>query len=276
MGRYDQLGTFLAFFGCIALGLLYEAKKHLEHKWLFGLLLVLLPALVLTYSRSSWFGFVLGFLVIGLLIKRDKRVAAALVAAVAIAVSVFLYEGVVLRYLVDVPEQTITQRFYEAFSPERIKGEYYGLGRVYWWINTPLVVVRASPFFGVGPGSFGGGAAAALHNTKAYDRLGLPFGVYGTDGQIDCNWMALWGETGTVGIIFYLAMMIVVARTSYTVYKRSADPWSRGLALGMLGAEASVAFQAFFGSYLEVRTLALFLWFIAALVAVLAKREELV
>jgi len=37
-----------------------------------------------------------------------------------------------------------------------------------------------------------------------------------------------------------------------------------------------VAFQAFFGSYLEVRTLALFLWFIAALVAVLAKREELV
>ncbi len=276
MGRYDQLGTFLAFFGCIALGFVYEAKKHVEHKWIGALMLVILPALVLTYSRSSWFGFLLGFLVIGLWVKRDRRVAAALIAFAAIAVSVFIYEGVVLRYLVDVPEQTVVERFYEAFSPESIKGEYYGLGRIYWWINTPLVVVRSSPFFGVGPGQFGGGAAAALHNTTAYDKLGLPFGVYGTDGQIDCNWMSLWGETGTVGIVFYLAMMIAIARTSYLVYKRSADPWSRGLALGMLGAESSVAFQAFFGSYLEVRTLALFLWFIAALTAVLAKREELV
>jgi O-antigen ligase len=276
MGRYDQLGTYLAFFGCIALGFIYEAKKRVEHKWLAALLFVILSALVLTYSRSSWFGFILGFLVIGLWLKRDRRVAVAIVAFIVIAVSFFFYEGVVLRYLVDVPEQSITERFYEAFSPESIKGEYYGLGRIYWWINTPLVVVRASPFFGVGPGQFGGGAVAALHNTAAYDKLGLPFGLYGTDGQIDCNWMSLWGETGTVGIIFYLAMMIMVARTSFLVYKKSDDPWSRGLALGMLGAESSVAFQAFFGSYLEVRTLALFLWFIAALVAVLAKREELV
>jgi len=276
MGRYDQLGTYLAFFGLIAMGLIYEAKKHVEHKWLGAFMLVLLPALLLTYSRSSWFGFLLGFLVIGLWVKRDRRVAAGLVAFAIIIASVFLYEGVVVRYLVDVPQQTITERFLEAFSPESIKGAYYGLGRVYWWINTPLVVVRASPFFGVGPGQFGGGAAAALHNTTAYDKLGLPFGVYGTDGQIDCNWMSLWGETGTVGIIFYLAMMVVVARTALLVYKKSDDPWSRGLALGLLGAEASVAFQAFFGSYLEVRTLALFLWFIAALTAVLAKREELV
>ena len=276
MGRYDQLGTFLAFFGCIALGLIYEAKKHIEHRWLGALMLVLIPALVLTYSRSSWFGFVLGFLVIGLWIKRDKRVAVAIGLFAVIAASVFLYDRVVLRYLTDVPQQTIIERFYEAFSPERLKGEYYGLGRVYWWINTPSVVVRSSPFFGVGPGQFGGGAAAALHNTKAYDKLGLPFGVYGTDGQIDCNWMAIWGETGTVGLIFYLAMMIVIARTSYRIYKRSDDPWTRGLALGMLGAESSVAFQAWFGSYLEVRTLALFLWFIAALVVVLGKREEIV
>ena len=276
MGRYDQLGTYLAFFGLIALGLIYEAKKHAEHKWLGAFMLVLLPALILTYSRSSWFGFILGFLVIGLWVKRDRRVVAALVAFIMIIAAVFLYEGVVVRYLVDVPQQTITERFLEAFSTESIKGAYYGLGRVYWWINTPLVVVRASPFFGVGPGQFGGGAAAALHNTTAYDKLGLPFGVYGTDGQIDCNWMSLWGETGTVGIIFYLAMMLVIARTAFLVYRKSDDPWSRGLSLGLLGAEASVAFQAFFGSYLEVRTLALFLWFIAALTAVLAKREELV
>jgi hypothetical protein len=276
MGRYDQLGTYLSLFLLIALGLVYEAKQHVEHRWLGLLLLLGLPALALTYSRASWFGFLLGFLVIGLWLKRDKRVAVAIGLFLVVAVSVFFYEGVVVRYLIDVPSQTITERFYEAFSPERLKGEYYGLGRVYWLVTTPMVVVRASPFFGFGPGQFGGGAAAALHNTVAYDRLGLPFGVYGTDGQIDSNWMSLWGETGTIGLLFYFAMFVAMMRNALVVYRRSADPWTRGLALGFLGALACVTFQAFLGTYLEVRTLALFLWLMGAFVAVLGKREELV
>ncbi len=35
----------------------------------------------------------------------------------------------------------------------------------------------ASPIFGHGPGTYGGGAAAVLGNSKVYDELGLPFGV---------------------------------------------------------------------------------------------------
>ncbi len=275
LGRYDQLGTFLAFFMLIGLGLIYELRKNFEKRWLGLLLLVGLPVLVLTYSRASWFGFLLGFLVIGSWVKRDRRVAAAIGIFVAVALSVFFYERVVLRYLIDVPQQTVVERFYEAFSPERLAGEYYGLGRVYWWVTTATVVVPASPFFGFGPGQFGGGAAAALHNTAAYDKLGLPFGVYGTDGQIDSNWMSLWGEVGTIGLIFYLAMFAALARQAYLVYRRSEEPWSRGLSLGFLGALCAVIFQAMLGSYLEVRTLALFLWVMAAFVTVLAKREDI-
>ncbi len=80
----------------------------------------------------------------------------------------------------------------------------------------------------------------------------------------------------TVGLVFYILIMAALARTAFRLYRRSADPWSRGLALGFMGAQSSVAFQAMFGSYLEVRTLAIYLWFVAAIVVVLAKREELV
>ncbi len=275
MGRYDQLGTFLCFFLLIGLGFAYEFKKREEHRWLWVFFLVGISALVLTYSRASWFGFLLGFVVIGLFIKRDRRVAAVLGIFAAIVVSFYLYDRVVLRLLTDVPQQTITERFFEAFSPERLQGEYYGLGRVYWLIQTPRVVVPAAPFFGLGPGMFGGGAAAALHNTTAYDRLGLPFGVYGTDGQIDSNWMSLWGELGTMGIIVYVLLMSFMVRTAWRLYKHSDDSFNRGLALGYIGAFSAVMFQAFLGSYLEVRTLALYLFFFAALIFVIAKREEI-
>ena len=275
MGRYDQLGTFLCFFLLIALGFAYEIKNRAERRPLWIFFLVGLSALVLTYSRASWFGFLLGFIIIGLIIKRDRRVAAVLGIFAAIVVSFYLYDRVVLRYLVDVPQQTITERFFEAFSPERLRGEYYGLGRIYWLIETPRTVVPAAPFFGLGPGMFGGGAAAALHNTTAYDRLGLPFGVYGTDGQIDSNWMSLWGELGTVGVILYVLLMSFMVRTAFRLYKHSSDHFNRGLALGYVGAFAAVMMQAFLGTYLEVRTLALYLFFLAALIFVIAKREEI-
>jgi hypothetical protein len=275
MGRYDQLGTFLCFFLLIALGLAYELKKREDHRPLWIFFLAGLPALVLTYSRASWFGFLLGFIIIGWFIKRDRRIAAIVTAFAALAISFYLYDRVVLRYLIDVPEQTITERFFDTFSMESLKGEYYGLGRVYWLIQTPLTVVPAAPFFGLGPGMFGGGAASALHNTTAYDRLGLPFGVYGTDGQIDSNWMSLWGELGTVGLIIYALLMYFMVRTAWRVYKHSADPFNRGLALGYIGAFSAVMMQAFLGTYLEVRTLALYLFFFAALIVVIGKREEI-
>jgi len=275
MGRYDQLGTFLCFFLLIAVGLVYERAKKEDYRPTWLLFLAGFPALILTYSRASWFGFILGFVVIGLVVKRDRRVAAVLTAFAVVAVSFYLYDRVVLRYLVDVPEQTIAERFYEAFSPERLKGEYYGLGRVYWLVRTPLTVVPAAPFFGLGPGMFGGGAAAALHNTVAYNRLGLPFGVYGTDGQIDSNWMSLWGELGSIGLAIYVMLMAMTARTAWFVYRRSSKAFSRGLSLGYLGAFSGVMFQAFLGSYLEVRTLALYLFLIAALITVAAKREDI-
>ena len=142
-------------------------------------------------------------------------------------------------------------------------------------IQTPLKVVSAYPLFGAGPGQYGGGAAAALHNTEIYETVGLPFGIYGTTGQIDNNWMSLWGETGTLGLILYVWMMIALSIFSLRVYRISQSKFTKGLALGFLGGLLAVCFQAFLGTYFEVRTLGLYLWLIAGLVTVLAYQEKL-
>lgn len=284
MGRYDQLGTFLSFFMLIAVGLLYAGvhkigKKPLEKGPvnLPQLALVLaVPALILTLSRASWFGFLLGLLLIGGWYMRDSRVRFAFVAFIAIVLGYLFYSGVVVRYITETPSTGVVERFFEAFSPDRWRGEYVGLGRMYWLVQTPLVVVRSSPLFGVGPGQYGGGAAAALGNTKAYEKLNLPFGVFGTEGYIDNNWFSLWGETGTIGLIFYLWMYLTLAALALKVWRESEDPLLKGLALGYFGALAAVALQAGLGTYLEVRTLALYVWLIGALVYVQAKREKLV
>ncbi len=275
LGRYDQLGTFLCFFFLIAIGLFYHSRKAEERRRLMLPVLIAAPALVLTLSRASWFGFALAFFVIGAVLMRDWKVRFAYAGVVVIALMYLAVTGLTVKYLVDYPQQTLAERFFEAFSYERWRGEYYGLGRMFWIVQTPLVVVRSSPLFGVGPGQYGGGAAAALGNTSVYEKLNLPFGVYGTEGYIDNNWFSLWGETGTLGVVFYAWMLVALARMALLVRRESKDPYLQGLALGYFGCILAVSFQAFLATYLEVRTLALYLWLYGAFVYVLARRERI-
>ncbi|KKW34064.1 MAG: hypothetical protein UY82_C0028G0005 [Candidatus Uhrbacteria bacterium GW2011_GWC2_53_7] len=273
LGRYDRLGTFLAFFLLIATGILYEMRQARWRKELWLVFLLGLPALALTYSRSGWFGFVLGFLLIAWVFKRDRRVKLAVGGFLLVAVAYLGVTGLVVNRLVDVPSQTVAERFFEAFSVARWQGEYYGLGRLFWIVNTPLHVIPAAPLFGHGPGTFGGGAVSALRNTSVYNELGLPFGVAGTEGYIDNNWLSLWGETGTLGLVFYLWMIVILFRLSHQLWREGKDEFARAVALGFCGAVVAVSLNAFLASFLEARTLAFYFWGYAGVVVVLAQKE---
>ena len=299
MGRYDQLGTFLCFALLLAVGMLYEFRPNKSQitnnksqinpndrtskletvsnlkfgnylgfgAWRLGFVFLLgIPALLLTYSRASWFGFLLGFFCIAVLVKKNKKILAAFLISLAIFSGYLLYSWGVVSHLTDAPRQTVIERLSESLSFERWRGEYIGLGRLYYIIYTPLKVVSSSPLFGVGPGSYGGGVAAALHYTAAYEKADVPFGIYGTEGYIDNNWFSLWGELGTLGLGAYILLFVLLARSSYRIYRSSSDPLMRGLSLGFLGVIPAVSLQAFLGTYLEVRTLALYFWLFAGVI----------
>ncbi|OGL95849.1 hypothetical protein A2348_00360 [Candidatus Uhrbacteria bacterium RIFOXYB12_FULL_58_10] len=273
-GRYDRLGNFLYFFLLIAVGLFYEARALKDRRDLIPLFLLGIPALILTYSRASWFAFLLGFLFIGILIKRDRRVTSAFVTFVIVVTAYLGVTGLNVRFITEAPGQTLVERFYEAFSYARWRGEYYGLGRVFWMVQVPMTVIPAAPLFGFGPGQFGGGAVAALGNTHAYDRLGLPFGVFGTEGIIDNNWFSLWGESGTLGFIFFIWMYLALLRECLRLYRASSDGFTKALAIGTMAAMLGIAMNAFLSTIFEIRTLAFYLWMYAGFVVVLGEKEK--
>lgn len=268
LGRYDQLGTFLAFFLLIVVGFLWQKSlAGRENRKLLLIWMVLgLFTLLMTYSRSSWFGFLLGLFVIGYLIKKNKKVLKWYAGVIGVIIIYLIVSPIVINQLIDQPQSTVTERFFEAFSKRRWVGEYYGLGRMYFIVKTPTQVVASSPLWGVGPGQYGGGTVRALNNTKVYDNLGLPFGIWGTEGHIDNNWMSIWGETGTLGLIFYIWMMVAMFRMSLRVYKNSTDKFSQGLALGFCGAIVAVSLNAFLATFFEIRTLAFYLWMVGGMV----------
>ncbi|MFH1405127.1 MAG: O-antigen ligase family protein [Patescibacteria group bacterium] len=273
LGRYDRLGNFLYFFLLIGVGFLYEKsvrQKAKEFWWLFALGI---PTLVLTYSRASWFAFLIGFLFIGLLIKKDRRVMNAFLVFVIVVFGYVGISGLNVRFITEMPGQTVVERFYESFSYARWRGEYHGLGRMFWLVQTPLTVIPASPVFGFGPGQYGGGVVAAIGNTRVYEKLGLPFGVYGTDGYIDNSWFSLWGEVGTLGLAFYIWMYVSLFVFAVRLHHKSKDPTTRAISIGLAAAMIGIAFNAFLSTIFEIRTIAFYLWLYAGFVVVLGTRE---
>lgn len=276
LGRYDRLGNFLYVFLLLASGFLFTVADRSRKMrpllwWMFALGI---PALVLTYSRSSWFAFLIGFLFIGLIIKRDKKVIAGLLVSIFLILSYLAASGLTVGLLAEAPGQTFSERFFEAFSYSRWRGEYYGLGRTFWFVHTPLVVVAASPIIGWGAGQFGAGAAAALHNTVVYEKLGLPFGVFGTEGFIDNNWFSLWAEAGTLGLFFYVWMFLALFVIAMRTYRHSEDTYTKGLAIGFAAVTIAIAFNAFTSTLFEIRTLAFYMWLYGGFVYVLGSHNE--
>ncbi|MBI2645397.1 O-antigen ligase family protein [Candidatus Uhrbacteria bacterium] len=274
MGRYDQLGTFLVFFLLFLLAYAYEGKNPSIKKYGYIVFLLALPALLLTYSRASWFGFFLGMFLISVVLKKDRRVRAGCIVALVIGAAYLLYSGMIVPQLTDAPRQTFAERFFEAFSFERWRGEYYGYGRLFFMVHAPVAILSHAPLFGLGPGTFGAGAATALQYTEQYDRLHLPFGIWGSEGFIDNNWLSIFGEIGSVGLLAYWMIFFLLMKESYRVWKQGKNGMERALGLGYMAAVCAVWFQAFLATYLEMRTLAVYFWLCGGIVARLAVEER--
>ncbi|MBI4427152.1 MAG: O-antigen ligase family protein [Candidatus Magasanikbacteria bacterium] len=263
LGRYDQLGSWLAIGLLLAFPFVYHLKniKYKFYLWCGFFISVLV--LGLTMSRASWLAFVLGIITIGWFLYKDKKVlyvfgfAAILLAGYLIG---FAWARDNVSQITEKSQQTLAERMFEAVSLRAWQNSYDGYGRIFFIINTPRMVVPASPLWGVGPGNYGGGAAAALLNTEVYNRLRLPFGIQDIYGQIDNSWFSIWGEFGTLGLIFWAGMFVVIIKTAKNIYTNSGDGFTRLWSAGMVGATVGVMVVGFFGPYFEFRSLMAYYW----------------
>ena len=268
MGRYDRLGSFLAFGLAVAFPLIYKLKNINRDFWYYAFMIVAGAGLVLSSSRASWIGAALGIFVAGVIVAKDRRVWMFFVAS-AMAMAMYLFGFVFVTanafQITEKANMSFQERIFEAFSWRSWQNSYEGYGRIFFIINTPLKVVAHYPLFGVGLGNYGGGVAAAMLNDNFYNRAGLPFGISNLYGQIDNGWMSIWGESGTLGLICWLAFFVVLFKVGYELYKKGKDGLAHTLGLAFCGLSPAIAVIGFFGPYFEFRALMFYFWLLAGI-----------
>ena len=178
-------------------------SRHLERRrlrWAAGILaFTLLLALVLTFSRGAWISVVLGMLLGTLILDRRTFLPLLLASVLAFGAAVALPRSAPADDGAAKPPPDVISTVLSRFG-QLTGGDDTRLR----WVADGLRIIEDHPWFGVGPGRYGG-AAATIIPSPVYAEYGTSLGGHRT---VHNFWLHLMGEVGVFGFAVFLTMLV--------------------------------------------------------------------
>jgi len=195
---------------------------------------VITMALIMTWSRGAWLGFIAAFIVMN--VVRSRRAAALFALALILLSFVILMGGLQL-----LPE-AITQRFLD-FLPflggvdihttEVTPANFAVIERLAHW-QAGWDMFSEHPWLGVGIGNY-----EPVYPAYALPRWDEPL------GHAHNYYLNIAAEAGLVGLSAYLILWAAVFWQAWQVVRRTSGYW-QGVAVGILGILTHLAVHNFF------------------------------
>ena len=227
-----------------------------------GTVFVLALALLLTYSRGSWFGLAAGFGLVALAIDRRALVTWVVVLGLAYATAVVMPKGILTGMFQGFDPLATTVNRIQAVRDQRDLRTLFVLNAV--------PIIDDHRLLGVGPGRYGG-AAASVFGSPVH-------GQYGTDDllreqrTVDNFWLHLVVEGGALGVAALLAMIGTALYAPVRALRRATG--SRfSVPAGITSAVAVVCVAAFTTMLLEGNTAAFLFWFLLGIGSMTVRSE---
>jgi len=212
-------------------------------------LVLMLVAMLMTWSRGAWLGFVAAFVVMN--VVRSRRAAALFALALILLSFVIVMGGLQL-----LPE-ALTQRFLD-FLPflggvdlhaiEVTPANFAVVERLAHW-QAGWDMFSEHPWLGVGIGNY-----EPVYPAYALPRWDEPL------GHAHNYYLNIAAETGLVGLSAYLILWAAVFWQAWRAVRRTSGYW-QGVAVGILGILTHLAVHNFFdnlyvhGMYLHIAIL---------------------
>lgn len=222
----NDFGMFLAIILLIGVGLFLTARRPKATTWLL-VVSIMLPALLLTFSRSSWLALGTGFLSVFLLRRRIKT---------SLLLSILF---VILLSIPVLVKLDIFQRFSDTISLQ----DPSAAGKLPSIINGAKFVLDHPMGIGLGmagprSGRFG---EVEIHSENYYILMAM--------------------EIGIIGLILYLVIIIATVFMLHRSYSISNDIVKRGFTIGTLLALIGASFGVIFIPTLQEIVISSILWF---------------
>lgn len=236
----NVLGSFLVLFIPVTLATLLGCRQKKYKLTLAACLAIMLPCLVVTYSRGAWLALAGAMLVFSLLYRPGAIIPLTLGGLAAVK----LVPG-------------IGSRLSYMFSPAYFASSQRG-GRVARW-SMALDRLKNDPWLGEGFGRFGGAVAARR----------VPGSFY-----VDNFYLKTAVESGLIGLLAFLWLLFCAFRVGVDSYRRTGEAGLKLLTAGILAGLTGVMLHNGVENIFEVPMMASYFWFMAGMLAVIPELKD--
>ena len=237
-GTFEQPNPFGGFMGIlwpIALGVLWALLQNREpqqKKYSYITMVVitlivtvlLVCALIASYSRGAWIGSIIAFLVMLFFLSSRPFIGFSLVTVTIAIGTILVYLGFVPDHFENrintILEYTIVQDVRRVSIDET---NFSVIERAAHW-QAASKMIEAHPWLGVGMGNY-----QVVYPTYRLANWENPL------GHAHNVYLNVAAETGVIGLGSYILFWGYVFLQTISVLRRSTN-WNRGITLGLLGA----------------------------------------
>ncbi|VAX28555.1 hypothetical protein MNBD_NITROSPIRAE02-1147 [hydrothermal vent metagenome] len=209
--------NYLGLYALMGFFLIYATTKNKLEKFL-GMFSTL-GLIFLTFSRQAW----MGLFAMLVLTKRKLIWPGLLIVA-----------GIALMTIPSIQRYTPDQ-YYRSFT-------YFEAFRIF----------LDHPFFGAGPGMFGGLASVIFHSPYYDDWPRYFLGKIYSFGSLDAFWPSIFAEVGILGFMAYLYIWVALYRKLSLIsgwYKSNGDPLMCNIGTVLKNYSVALVIMCFFTGF---------------------------
>jgi len=260
---HTAYGAVLAIFIPIFVGFSFD--RTFTRTWRLSAIIitvVLVVALVLSYSRAAWISLVAGFLVYLVILSKIKFRWIFLTFAILMGIF-FTFKWEILDALEKNKQDSSADFIEHVQSIANISSDASNLERINRW-QSAIRMYQERPVFGWGPGTYQF-LYAPFQRTKEKTIISTNFGDM---GNAHSEYIGPLAESGFLGMLTMVALIIVVIRTGVRVFRKGYSKEVRSLAIATLIALVTYFIHGLLNNFLDTDKASVPVWgMIAMLVA---------
>ena len=262
------IAIYLPFVVLFAFGSHYSMKVRRISWIVLGIMII---AFVLSYSRAAWVSMVGAFVVWGM-IKLKVRFQPIFITSIALIVFVFSFQTQIVMYLERNSDESSSNLMEHVSSISNISSDASNLERINRW-SCALRMFKDKPVFGFGPGTY-------MFQYGPY-QLNKERTIISTNagdlGNAHSEYLGALSESGVLGMLTYLLILITVLYKGVHAYTRLDNRRMKSLVLAALTGLVTYYIHGFLNNFLDTDKLSVPFWgFTAMIVAadIYSRRRE--
>lgn len=261
---HTAYGAVLAFFTPIVTTFFFQAEEK-RKKWFYGICgLILLVGLFLSYCRAAWISVIV-MLAVWLVMKLKIKFSWLVLAGLLFGAFFFFYADDIFYRMGRNDQDTSGNLTEHIQSMSNISTDASNVERLNRW-TAAIGMIKERPVVGWGPGTYQ--FEYAPYQKSQYQTIIST--DFGNGGNAHSEYLGPCAETGIVGLLTVLALLVTSLYSGIRAYSRATDRMSRNLALCMTLALVTYFVHGFLNNFLDTDKLSLPFWAAFAVIAVVS------